>query len=164
MAVYSNKKLSEVKPDKTKVGLNIIVDTREQKPLWNPPVCKRECLIVGDYTTRLLNNKFIAERKSPGDLYGTITKGHRRFKREIFRAIENDIIIVVFVETTKKRFINKRFPGGANRQYPSKGLERIVDTLASRYDLEFVWCKDRAEMKKLIIERFKQEERKLKLC
>lgn len=158
MSVYSN---SVVKGRKRKLGFNIIVDTREQKPLWSGLECNKLCLLVGDYTTDRLNNKFIVERKSPGDLYGTITRGHPRFKREIKRAIENNIQLVVFVETDRLSFINKKWPGGAKRLYPSTGLDRIISTLIQRYDLEFIWCKNRLDMKKKIIRRLKIEEKLL---
>lgn len=147
-------------PGKIFKDLKLIADTREQKPLWVPPSCLKECLVVGDYTTRKLRRKFIVERKSPGDLYGTITGGHSRFKREIKRAIEHKIELVVFVECSRQRFINKNFPGGRKRKYPGTGLDRIVRTLEQRYSLEFVWCKNRSDTKNKILKRFRKEENK----
>jgi ERCC4-type nuclease len=162
-SVLSEMKMQEPtsSPGKEFKSLRLISDTREQKPLWVPPLCLKECLIVGDYTTKRLKRKFIVERKSPGDLYGTITAGHPRFKREIKRAIEHNIELVVFVECSRQRFINKNFPGGKKRKYPGTGLERILSTLEQRYDLEFVWCKNRSDARNKILKRFKKEENKL---
>lgn len=152
---------SKVKVSRSYRNLCIIADTREQEPLWLPPLCSKEALIVGDYTTNKLKRKFIIERKSPGDLYGTITKGHERFKREIKRAIENKIKMVVYVECSRLNFVEKRFPGGAKRKYPGTGLDRIVRTLEIRYKLEFVWCKDRNEMRSKVLKRLKKEENQI---
>lgn len=149
-------------PSRLYSKLKLIADSREQKPLWIPPDCKKEGLIVGDYTTKRLRYSFIVERKSPGDLYGTITGGHSRFKREIKRAIEHNIELVVYVECSRQDFINKKFPGGKKRKYPGEGLDRIVRTLERRYGLEFIWCKNREETKRKILKRFKREESKLK--
>lgn len=165
MALYSLLQSQKLIDCQTKVsrayrGLSLIADTREQDPLWVPPLCKKQTLIVGDYTTTKLKKKFIAERKSPGDLYGTITKGHPRFKREILRAIENKIVLVVYVECSRKIFIEKRYPGGNKRIYPGTGLDRIIRTLQLRYKLEFVWCKNRNDMRTKILKRFKHEENK----
>src|SRR5690349_5556133 len=104
MSSYSLLLSCKTTDAKTKVKrsykhLQIIADTREQQPLWLPPLCKKQTLVVGDYTTEKLKRKFIIERKSPGDLYGTITKGHPRFKREIKRALDKKIELVVFVES-----------------------------------------------------------------
>lgn len=163
-SVLAEAKMQEhiTSPSRLYSNLKLIVDSREQKPLWIPPDCKKEGLIVGDYTTKRLRYSFIVERKSPGDLYGTITAGHPRFKREIKRAIEHNIELVVYVECSRQDFINKKFPGGKKRKYPGEGLDRIVRTLERRYGLEFVWCKNREETKKKILKRFKQEESKLK--
>jgi ERCC4-type nuclease len=154
MSVYINK---ENKDRKISLPFKLIVDTREQKPLWKTS-CERLCLKVGDYSTVKLVKKFAVERKSPGDLYGTITKGHERFKREIKRAIDLNIKLVVFVECSKKKFIAKEWPGGFRRKFPSTGLERIINTLSIRYSLEFIWCNNRAVMKRKVIKRLKQEE------
>lgn len=154
MSIYKN---ITKKDRKINLPFKLIIDTREQKPLWKNS-CEKSCLKVGDYTTIKLIQKFVVERKSPQDLYQTITRGHERFKREIKRAIDLNIKMVVFVECTKKIFVDKKWSGGFKRKFPSSGLERIVNTLSIRYDLEFVWCNSRAVMKRKVIQRLKQEE------
>ncbi|HKC04603.1 MAG TPA: ERCC4 domain-containing protein [Patescibacteria group bacterium] len=139
--------------------MKILVDTREQKPLF--PKAQRKTLNVGDYTTEKLKTKFVIERKSLSDLYGTLTKGNTRFKYELFRAAFHHIQIEVFIEGTHDDFINKRFPKGEDRKFSKEGLERLVKTFERKYYLKFVWCKSRkhcissVESRLLYIEKLK---------
>lgn len=135
----------------------ILVDTREQLPYWPT---NRKTLIVGDYTTNKLHNKFHIERKSLQDLYGTLTNGNNRFKAELFRAAYYQIKIVVFVEGTHDDFINKRFPKGQERKFSTDGLKRLVSTFERKYYLEFVWHKSRISCKNAVQIRLQLEERK----
>lgn len=142
--------------------LRIIVDTREQLPLWDGDKCKRRTLNVGDYTTELLLNKFHIERKSPQDLYGTITKGHVRFRNELIRAEQVvGVKLVMFVECTRKKFVNLQFSGSHRYALTGAHVGKIVDTIESKYNLEIVWSKDRAASKKAITERLKREQKTL---
>lgn len=139
--------------------MKILVDTREQKPLF--PKAQRKTLNVGDYTTEKLKAKFVIERKSLSDLYGTLTKGNTRFKYELFRAAFHHIQIEVFIEGSHDDFINKRFPKGEDRKFSKDGLERLVKTFERKYYLKFVWCKSRnhciasVESRLLYIEKLK---------
>lgn len=138
----------------------ILVDTREQLPYWQASEAARICLIAGDYTTASLLNKFHIERKSPQDLFATITRGNRRFKNELLRAQDRNIELVMFVECSKKVFIEKLWPRGNERKFPSSGLRRLIARFESKYLLEFVWSKDRELSKRKVYARLKKEERK----
>ncbi len=126
----------------------IIIDTREQKPIWDPTLfnVKKMKLDEGDYTTDLLLNRAHAERKSGIDLYGSLIQGHKRFSAEIQRAIEKDLTFAVFVECTKKEFVTKKFKGGYRLKTKVSVLRKIVNTFQERYPIEFIWCKDRSDM------------------
>ena len=63
--------------------MEILVDTREKKPLFKGIKVK---LDEGDYNTEFLKDKIVIERKSGYDLYGSIIQGHVRFADEIIRA------------------------------------------------------------------------------
>lgn len=138
--------------------MQVIVDTREQLPLFEG---ERRTLIVGDYTTKKLFNKYHIERKSLQDLYGTLTKGNQRFKRALFRAAYHRISIVVYVEGTYDAFINKRFPKGSERKFSKEGLEKLVAAFEKTYYLEFVWSKHRTECCKAVQARLGVEELKM---
>lgn len=141
--------------------MDIIVDTREQLPLFKRGIIRYK-LNVGDYSTKNLMSCFSIERKSPADLYSTITKGNVRFKNELLRARDNNIKLVVYVESTRKNFVAKNFPGGSSRKFPSSGLDKIINTFQDRYKLEFVWCRSRDLCKRKVVERLELEEKKLR--
>lgn len=134
----------------------IIIDTREQKPLWDPTIytVKKLKLDEGDYTTDELLNKAHIERKSGIDLYGSLIQGHKRFSAEIQRAIEKDLTFAVFVECSEKTFIAKRFKGGKRLKVKSEVLGKIINTFMSRYPIQFVWCKNRDDMRDKMCEWF----------
>jgi len=127
----------------------IIIDSRERKPLWDPMdfVVEVKKLDEGDYTTDELFNKAHIERKSGIDLYGSLIHHHKRFAAEIQRAIEKDLSFAVFVECPKKTFISKRFPGGCRLKAKPAVLAKVVKTFTSRYPIEFVWCKNREDLR-----------------
>jgi len=66
----------------------ILVDTREQRPLYfgEASPTRRATLPTGDYSVEGLEGLIAVERKSLGDLFGTVGKGRERFEREIIRA------------------------------------------------------------------------------
>lgn len=139
----------------------IIIDTREQKPMFNGAGCRKMKLVVGDYTTDALLHHFHVERKSPMDLYGTLTKGHVRFRNELILATANEIKLVIYVETTREKFTALKFPGGSLRKMPGETLLKIVRTMEKNYKTEVVWCKNRTDCQKQILLRFKKEESSL---
>ena len=141
----------------------IIVDSREQLPYWKGSECAKTALIVGDYSTERLINKFHIERKSPQDLYGTITKGNHRFKRELQRAWDREIEIVVYVESTREDFIMKRFPRGDLLKFKSESLDKLITTFETKYFLQIVWCGNRTRAKDMVLKRLKKEHNKIKL-
>jgi hypothetical protein len=141
--------------------MQLVVDTREQKPLWKGKECKRLTMDCGDYTTEKLFGKFHIERKSLEDLYGTILKGHVRFRDEHVRALSADIKLALYIEGTKKDFGAKKFKGGHKRLTKGSVLVKIIDSIEARWGLEIVWCGSRLKAKKMIYERLQKEERRL---
>lgn len=143
----------------------IIIDTREQKPLWDSAFFKVKMLKLdeGDYTTEDLLNKAHAERKSGIDLYGSLIQNHVRFSAEIQRAIEKDLSFAIFVECTEKEFIGKKFKGGYRLKCPSKTLAKIIKTFTERYPIEIIWCKDRTDLRNKMCLWFAEEMKELKI-
>ena len=127
----------------------MIIDTREQNPLWDSKhfKVKRLKLDEGDYTTDELLNKAHIERKSGIDLYGSLIQGHKRFAAEIQRAIEKDLTFAVFIECTEKTLIEKRVKGGYRLRVKPKVLAKIIKTFIERYPIEFVWCRNREDLR-----------------
>lgn len=132
---------------------HIIVDTREQKPLWcheGPKVIKMK-LDEGDYTTTKLYGLAHAERKSGSDLYGSIIGEHKRFKKEIERAAASNISLAIFVECPREAFFRKRFYGGFMLKTPTATLRKIVSTMEDKYNIDFFFNADRHEMRENIL-------------
>jgi len=139
-----------------------VVDTREQKPYWFALSQFKTALIAGDYTTLKLLNKVHIERKSPEDWYGTIIGGHARFRREILRARDHHIKLIMVIESSRKAFVNKEFPRGDQRKIKTETLDRICATIEARYKLEFHWCADRDKAKKKVFNLLKKHEKESK--
>jgi ERCC4-type nuclease len=64
----------------------LITDTREQTPLtFSKLESKVETLTTGDYSLSGFESSFAIERKTIGDLIGSLTQGRERFMKEIDR-------------------------------------------------------------------------------
>jgi ERCC4-type nuclease len=137
--------------------MDIIVDTREQLPIFKNNVIKYK-LEVGDYSTMNLRHTFAIERKSGQDLYGSLIQGHVRFMNEIYRAVRLGIQLVIFVECSYEQFTSKKFQGGTRRAMSCDKLKKILDTTIERRKIEVVWCNSRDVMKRKIKERLRDEE------
>ena len=165
-------KLEPVKPE-FKAGLmKIFVDTREQAPLtWPSSEVKK--LIVGDYcpSEEFFSGIFV-ERKSLYDLAGTLTAGLDRFKREIERAAELGLYLVVVTESSfvdafdyspknsfsqriggaylfnkirllMKDYNNIQFVFAPNRFRSVEMIESIFRMREAARTTDLEWCKDR---------------------
>jgi len=137
----------------------IIIDTREQLPLWDPINFEvlRQKLDEGDYTTTNLLEIAHAERKSAMDMYGSLIQGHERFSREIQRAIEKDLSFAIFVECPEKKFVTMKFKGACRLKMKPGTLKKIVDTFQERYPICVIWCKNREDMRVRMLLWFAQE-------
>ena len=126
----------------------IIIDTREQLPLsFTGHETFSRKLDEGDYNTTDLEDKIVIERKSPQDLYQSITSDHQRFKREIKRAIEKKKKFYIFIEGTIDDLLTYCF----QRQFKAITMVKILNTMIKRYELIIVECESRETMSKKII-------------
>lgn len=130
----------------------ILIDTREQLPLVHGAWLK---LSVGDYTTPKLLNRLHIERKSGEDLYGTLTKGNIRFRKELIRAADLGIELKVLVEMSEKNFVAKKFRYGDQRLFASESLQKMLRTFEEKYKLEFIWCRSRQAAKRKLLQLLK---------
>lgn len=133
----------------------ILIDTREQLALEFPKAkeTRKVCLNVGDYSACFYEGHQIPvvfERKSIGDLYGTLSSGYERFRREIDRAKADNIRLIIIVEGTLSKVL-KGYP------HSSRNAISIVYqlfTLRARHNIETVFCKDREEMSEYVTQFF----------
>jgi ERCC4-type nuclease len=164
---------------KTSQGHIILADHRERKILNFPhPEIQavRKChLPVGDYCV-VFSDGFqpavVFERKSVGDLFGTLLGGYEKFKREINRAETAGVQLIIVVEGTYTKIskgltrVNFRNPRGPKIHWSGIRIIRTLFSLWSRYGVVSVFCKDREEMQDFIVEFYlaiwrKRRERKV---
>ncbi len=135
--------------------MKILIDSREQKPLeFDFPYVEEirvEKLEVGDYTVEYNDGyrpPVIFEKKSIPDLFGTLSKGHKRFKKEISRAKDLNIKLILIIEGT----LSKVLKGYEHSTLSGISIVRTVFSLLLRHGL-FPWfAKDREEMSRYIYE------------
>ena len=137
--------------------VKITIDTREQKPLkFKAPYVEAittKKLDFGDYLCTYNDNTdcpFVFERKSVGDLFGTLGKGHARFRKEINRATEAGFTLCIIIEKS----FNEVWDG--YKHSSKKGIEiiRILNTLLMKYKIPHIYCSNRVEMQRRISELF----------
>lgn len=92
----------------------------------------------------------IFERKTVADLFGTLTNGMERFKREIAKANENNIKLILIVEGS----ICDVLAGADYSSTAGKSILKTMFTLWLKYDVVPVFCNNRSEMKRFILETF----------
>lgn len=135
----------------------ILVDKREQKSLdFNfQYVTKVEptTLSAGDYAVRFEDGyspRVYFERKAIGDLFGTLGKGHERFKKEILRAKKLNATLIIIIEGTLATILK----GYKHSTISGISIFRQLLTFKFFYGVDFICCKDRDEMSFIIYEAF----------
>jgi ERCC4-type nuclease len=144
----------------------VIVDSREQKPLvFKEGVFserKVEGLPFGDYWAyedSPANPYPVAvERKSLPDLFGTMGKGYKRFKREIERAHKNGFQLILLMECSMRDVV-----GGIKQSRRSgDAVLKQVFTLFVRYEVMPVFAGDRRSAARYVEELFSSLNREYK--
>lgn len=108
---------------------------------------------MGDYGCEFEDGTIVPiyfDRKSIGDLYGTMGKGYRRFKDCISRSQENATTLFLIIEGTLTKVSN----GYSRSQIAGKSMVRKLFTLHVKYGVQTIYCKDRAEMSQYITQFF----------
>jgi len=139
--------------------MKIIVDTREQHPLefrqskLIEGVIKRK-LDVGDYSIEGYEDKIAIERKSAADLFQTLGKGHRRFKKELERAKDCDYFLIL-IEAPFSVIRDKAFEGSHYTQMSGDVILQICFTLRIKHKIDVMFCNGRPEATGIVREVFK---------
>ena len=135
----------------------IKIDSREQKPLdfkheYIMGIVRTK-LDIGDYRGGYENGKesrVIIERKSVGDLFGTLTKGYTRFRQEIERARADNISLIICVEGSYTK-IRK---GCGYSKRPGGEIQDQLRTIWIKYGVTHHYCVTREEMANYIVDTF----------
>ncbi|MDD3411529.1 MAG: ERCC4 domain-containing protein [Eubacteriales bacterium] len=132
----------------------IIVDTREQKyghveKAFERAGVKwlRTKLPIGDYA-RLDNMSVVVDRKQHlNEVCGNLCQQHERFQRELLRARDNGIKLIILVEsgTVKQLEDVKQWQNPRLKVSPyalsGTGLYRRMATMQARYGVEWRFCR-----------------------
>lgn len=130
--------------------MTIIQDTREQTPIkfTGVEVAVRK-LDFGDYGCHLSDDHFVPvvwERKSVGDLFGTLSSGYDRFKCEIIRCQEAKFRMILLIEGT----LTKVARGTKHSSRSGESVLAQTMTLFVKYGIIPVFAKDPEEAAKYI--------------
>ena len=88
-----------IKPNFSNNPIEIICDTREQKPYSKLELpIKVETLNFADYCPNPNPDNIFIERKEISDWAGVMSKGYSRFERELQRAKDNNAYIIILIE------------------------------------------------------------------
>ena len=143
----------------------LICDSREQKCLDFKGIegvdkIEEMGLSFGDYNA-IVHDKvvpIVIERKSIGDLFGTMTQGYARFKREMERAKEANFKLILAVEGT----YSEVWEGYKHSQFEGPSMVKKLAMMQVRYDLETWYCESRRVMARRIVDLYAAIERNYK--
>lgn len=145
----------------------ILCDSREQLPLeFKHPFIEgveKSALSVGDYGARFKDNHLppiFFERKSIPDLFGTLGKDYKRFKKEIMRSKESNSELILIIEGT----ITDILHGTRFTQVQGISILRTILSIWNRYQVACVFCRNRNEMATFIAEYYYAYSRKRFRC
>ena len=111
-------------------------------------------LQVGDYSIKGYEDKFVIERKSLPDLFGTLSSGHKRFKKELERAREYEYFAIV-IDGSYSSCLNKEFDGSYHIKMRGYVITSILFTLHMKYNINIFFSNGRTESKNIIKELMK---------
>lgn len=140
----------------------LTIDSREQKSLLDTfnkdrfdsitvdglPFADYWCSVYTDGTWTEV--PIVVERKSLGDLYGTMTNGYERFKRELERCKENNCHMILAIEET----IDRVHQGYEHSQFSGDAMLKKLGMMQVRYGLEVHYFNGRRAMARWIEELF----------
>jgi len=146
------------------MSFKLIQDSREQRPLEFKPGVFDEIVVEGlpyaDYWAEIDGKQIplCFERKGFGDLYGTMTAGYPRFKRELELAKENKFAIILLIEGSMREVAG----GYHHSKFTGDSMLKKLAMLYVRYGLEYHFFNDRREMSRYIEEVFSAVHRNFK--
>jgi len=133
----------------------ILCDSREQLPLEFQhnfiEGVEKSTLSVGDYSARFKDGHIppiFFERKSIPDLFGTLGKDYKRFKKEIMRSKDSKSELIIIIEGT----VTDVLSGTRFSQVEGISILRTLLSIWNRYQIVSVFCKDRKEAALFIAE------------
>ena len=152
MKIFS--KATSLKPFSFPEGFVLIIDTREQLPLFSNPVLKglvmvRDTLQNGDYSIKGFENRIMVERKQVSDLISYVGRDHKQTRAKLDRCTGYDFRAIA-IEAAEADLLSSQL-------YASVPPETIRQALASfevRYNIHLYYSRDRKDIERWILDRF----------
>lgn len=141
--------------------MKIIIDTREKTKLKFCCDTELICLPVGDYGAQFQEghmHNVIFERKSIGDLFGTLTFGYERFRRQIQKAATMQISMIIAIEGSKEKVLK----GYSHSQRDPESILVQLETIRRKYGIEHIFFPSRISMANYIVDYYLVEYEKFK--
>ncbi len=143
----------------------IFQDTREQSPLDFSKYdivteVEVNTLKAGDYACQFKDGYIppvFFEKKSIGDLFGTLGKGYKRFKRELEKAEKFNLRLILLITSSLSTVLK----GYKYSTIEPTALVKRIFSLWVRHNLLPVFCKDKTEAARFIVEYYSAIGRKL---
>ena len=140
----------------------IIQDSREQLELDFSGIegvekVEKMGLAYGDYTA-IVHGKpcpIVFERKGFSDLWGTMTSGYERYKREMKKAEADGVKLILIIEGSYTDVWN----GFERSKFDGASMLKKLATLYVKYDHEYVFCESRRVMARRIVDVYSAVER-----
>ena len=125
--------------------MKIIIDSRERCPLVFKCDWISRKLHVGDYGASFKDghiHEVVFERKSISDLFGTLTFGYDRFRREITRAEKAKTRLIIAVEGSKEKVLKGHT---FSKREPSSIITQL-ETIERKYGVQTLFLGNRPAM------------------
>lgn len=131
--------------------MKIYTDKQEKRPLefevsGSVSECKIVSLPFADYWCEYETGETMPicfERKALGDLFGTLSGGMERFKRELDRAKEAKFKLIIAIEGT----LSEVLVGAPHSSVKGEQIVKTLNTLWVKYDVPHIYFPNRSEMK-----------------
>lgn len=98
----------------------------------------------------------VFERKNIADLFGTLTQGYDRFRKEIARAEKAKFKLIIAIEGTKEKVLE----GYRHSQREPASVIKQLETIESKYGVSHMFFASRISMANYIEEFYSEEYRK----
>ena len=94
------------------------------------------------------NMPIVFERKGLADLFGTLSSGMERFKKELKKAEEAKFKLIIAIEGTMSEVL----AGAPHSSVKGETIVKTLNTLWVKYDVAHLYFPNRSEMKRQMIE------------
>ena len=118
--------------------MKIVVDSREQKPYTFTVPTRTATLATGDYSIAGAEHLISIERKTPGDLIGSLSRHRDRFEMELHRGMALQYFALV-VESSLMDLSNGHY---MSLMKPKAAIQSLL-TFSIRYGLPIFFCENR---------------------